>query len=189
MEFRGVSNSIAAVLFVVGILVGAFALTDQVSTSNGAAAQPAASVSSTSILYLNLSVILANRLHDFMLNSTSNAYYFELSDNWQKVVTSSYSTLGNALITLGVIQLYQATGNQTYLRWVSSNAESFWRNGWDTVHGGFYDTYSTIWKNTTCQQTTQPNALFSWTVCAMYSDIGTSLPDMRIGSSNFTAVL
>jgi hypothetical protein len=120
----------------------------------------AASVSSANIPYLNLSMILANRLHDFMLNSASNAYFYQLSGNWLNVVTPTYSTLGNAFITLGMIQLYQATANQTYLRWASSNAESFWRNGWDLAHGGFYDTYSTNWKNTTCQQTAQQNALF-----------------------------
>jgi hypothetical protein len=113
-----------------------------------------------SVPYLNLSVTLANKLHDFMLDGASDAYYYELSDNWKEVLSSTFSTLGNAFITLGMIQLYQATRNQTYLTWASSNAQSFWRNGWDTVHGGFYDTYSTNWKNTTCQQTTQPNALF-----------------------------
>ena len=135
----------------------------------GAAPVPA------TIPYLSLSIILANRLHAFMLNSASQAYYYQLSDNWRTVITPSYSTLGNAFITLGMLQLYQATANKTYLTWASSNAESFWRNGWDTVHGGFYDTYSTSWKYTTCQQTTQPNALFE-------------LDFLRLASANGSAV-
>ena len=119
-----------------------------------------APVPQTDVPYLNLSVVLANKLHRFMLNGVSNAYYNEVSGNWQTVVTPAYSTLGNAFIDLGMVQLYQATANETYLHWASAASESFWRNAWSAKLGGFYDTYSSGWKNTTCQQTAQPNALF-----------------------------
>jgi hypothetical protein len=119
------------------------------------------SISSSSIPYLNLSKQLADKLHDHMFDSSAGAYYYEVSSNWATVVNSEFSTLGNAFIVAGLLQLYQATQNKTYLKWASGDAQQFWSKAWDSKNQGFYDTYSTSWSQTSsCQQTTQNNALW-----------------------------
>jgi len=130
---------------------------------------------SASLPYLSLSVILANKVHHYMLDGGTDAYYYELSSNWRTILSPDYSTLGNAFITLGMIQLYQATGNETYLLWASSNANSFWNNAWDTVHEGFYDMYSSGWQSTTCVQTLQNNALFELDFLGLALNNGSSV--------------
>jgi hypothetical protein len=67
-----------------------------------------------SIPFLNLSILLANRLHASLLNQSSGAYFFSVSSNWKVVTSTQYSTLGNAFIVAGLLQLYRATGNRTY---------------------------------------------------------------------------
>ena len=136
----------------------------------------------TNVPYLDLSVTLANRLYDHMLDSATNTYYYELSSNWQKVLSPTFSTLGNAFIVLGLLQLYRGTANETYLTWASSTSDSFWRNGWDQTHGGFYDTYSSAWKNSTCVQTTQPNALFEVDFLELASENGSAVWLQRANS-------
>ncbi len=130
--------------------------------------------SSSTIPYLSLSVSLANKLHEFMLNKTTNAYDYEVSSNWASVVSKQYSTLGNAFIIAGMIQLYRATGNLTYLKWASSTSEQFWDHAWDSKNQGFYDDYHTNWVRETCQQTTQNNAMWGIDFLNLYQTNGSS---------------
>jgi hypothetical protein len=121
----------------------------------------ATSQAKSKVPYLNLSIVLANKLHEFMMNSTSFAYFFSLSSNWKNVTTNQYSTLGNAMIVSGLIQLYEATSNSTYLIWASETAESFWTISLSkSFFGGFFETYNSDWSIATCDQALQDNAMF-----------------------------
>ena len=114
----------------------------------------------SSIPYLNFSVALANEVHTYLLNKTSDVYFFSASSNWTTITSTQYSTLGNAFIVAGLLQLYQATENQTYLIWASGTSEQFWDHGWQGA-GGFYDTYNSDWTQSSgCEEILQDNALF-----------------------------
>ncbi|GEM_PF-4634641 len=128
----------------------------------------------TSIHYLNLSVSLANRLHTSLLNRTSNAYYFSVSSNWATLASTQYSTLGNALIVAGLMELFEATQNQTYLLWASTTSDQFWKGAWAKGTGGFYDTYNPNWSKSTCEQIAQDNAMFEIDFLDLYRLNGSS---------------
>ena len=130
--------------------------------------------STTPIPYLNLSVSLANRIHTSLLNRTSGAYFYSISSDWTIVTSTQYSTLGNALIVAGLLQLYEATGNQTYLLWASTTSDQFWDHAWDQGTGGFYDTYDPNWARSTCDQITQDNAMFEIDFLDLYRLNGSS---------------
>jgi len=133
------------------------------------------SAPSTGIPYLGLSVTLANEVHRYMLDTATGAYYYSVSSNWLEVTTSQFSTLGNAFIVDGLLQLYEATGNSTYLQWASHTAQLFWVHGWDPVNGGFYDDYYTNWAKTTCTQSLQNNAIFLIEFLNLYAINGSSV--------------
>jgi hypothetical protein len=133
------------------------------------------SLSSTSVPYLNLSIQLANKLHKYMLDSSTRAYFNSLSSDWARVSLNQYSTLGNAFIADGMIQLYKSTKNATYLQWASSTSEQFWKHGWDSSSGGFYDSYDTSWSRTDCRQTLQNNAMFLIVSLNLYATNGTAV--------------
>ena len=128
-----------------------------------------------SVPYLTLAVQLANRLHSYMLDTTAGAYYSALSSNWATVQADQFTTLGNAFIDEGLVQLYKATGNQTYLSWASRSSERFWENAWDPTNGGFYDVYDTNWRNVDCQQYLQDNAMFLVVFLNLYGTNGSAI--------------
>ncbi len=110
-----------------------------------------------------------------MESHTSSAFYYSVSSDWLSVTTQEYSTLGNAFIVAGLIQLYRATGNSTYLAWASNSTEQFWDHAWDASRGGFYDMYLANWSNTTCTETTQNNAMFLIDFLDLYLTNGSSV--------------
>ncbi|MDA4113239.1 MAG: AGE family epimerase/isomerase, partial [Thaumarchaeota archaeon] len=145
-----------------------------------AAAAPAAVTAS--IPFLNLSMALANRLHTSLLNQSSGAYYNAVSSDWTTVTSAQYSTLGNAFIVAGLLQLYQATENQTYLAWASTTSNQFWNHAWAPEAGGFYDMYYPSWVKSTCDQIAQDNAMFEIDFLSLYHLNGSSQWLQRAGT-------
>ena len=150
------------------------------SAADSAAGQTSASTATgtttatATIPYLNLSVSLANKLHTNLLNLTSSAYFYSASSNWTSVTSTQYSTLGNAFIVAGLLQLYQATQNGTYLLWASTTSNQFWDHAWVQGAGGFYDTYNPNWSKSTCEEIAQDNAMFEIDFLDLYRLNGSS---------------
>ena len=160
-------------LFIAAILVTAGA---------GASIQAAAASGSSSTPYLSLAVQLANKLHRYMLDGATGVYYSALSDNWLNVSTTQFTTLGNAFIDEGMVQLYRATGNHTYLTWAANSSNRFWERGWDSTNGGFYDVYGANWSRADCQQVLQDNAMFLVVFVNLYATNGSAVWLQRANS-------
>lgn len=173
----GPFNTLRACCFLALILV---ATQPTVSSGARASVQPSSSSlagtsESLSIPYLNLSASLAAKLHAYLLNQTSDVYFNAVSSNWTAVVSSQYSTLGNAFIVGGLLQLYQGTRNQTYLLWASETSNQFWIHGWAAGAGGFYDSYNPDWtQSSSCEEIAQDNAKFEIDFLELYQLNGSS---------------
>ena len=135
----------------------------------GSTLNPAASA--TGDIYSEYSQQMANLERDHML-APSGGYYAEASSDWSQVTNNGFTFPGNSFIARGFLQLYQRTGNSTYMTWAKSLANTLMDKAWDKVNHGFYATYDDTWSPTTCNQPLQENADFVHVSLYLYASTG-----------------
>jgi uncharacterized protein YyaL (SSP411 family) len=90
---------------------------------------------------------LAEKVQQYMWDDRYGGYFYTMNRTWGLKNSDKTSTM---LIIMGLINLYERSGNTTYLVWAENAVNFVLSNAWDKVNGGVYGVYNRSW----CPKTT-----------------------------------
>jgi len=105
-------------------------------------------------------------------DSVNGGFYTQLSRDWSIVLSSSKSSLGNTFYIHGLVYLFDATGNSTYLHWATETLDTLLSRAWHEPDGGLFTSYDQSWNPTTGKKSLQVQADLLYVLMDLYDRTG-----------------